>query len=73
MARLSLSGSVSNWVTLPGIILFLGFLVYVVNSIGSYFTLTSNEAAIVGFIGIVLAGLVTLLKEEEPTPAPTHM
>ena len=76
MVKLSLSGPVSSWVTIPGLILLLGFLVFVVNSLGSYFALTSGEAALVGFIGLVLAGLVTLLKEEEeeaPTPAPSHM
>jgi len=74
MAKLSLSGPVSYWVTIPGLILLLGFIVYIVNSVGNFFVLTGNEAAIVAFLGIILSGLITLLKEEEtPTPEPTPM
>jgi len=54
MVTLSLSGPVSSWVTIPGLILLLGFLVFVVNSLGSYFAFTSGEAALSGFIGLVL-------------------
>ena len=52
-----------NWI--PAMIVVLTFLVYTINSVGNYFTLTSTQAAYVGFVGFVLAGLVTVLTTEE--------
>ena len=50
---------------LPAIVVVLTFLVFTVNSVGQYFVLTTVQAAFVGFLATVLAGLVTLFTTME--------
>jgi len=54
------------------IVLLLGMLVSIVNSLGNFFALTGTQVGIVGFVALVLTALATFLTtlEEGSTPAP---
>ncbi len=54
------------------IVLLLGMLVSIVNSLGNFFVLTGTQIGIVGFVAFVLTALATFLTtlEEGSTPAP---
>jgi membrane protein YdbS with pleckstrin-like domain len=50
------------------IVLMLGLLVTVINSVGQFFTLTTQQIGIVGFVAFALTALATFLTTLEAGP-----
>ena len=55
------------------IVLMLGLLVTVINSVGQFFTLTTQQVGIVGFVAFALTALATFLTTLEEGPVVTTM
>lgn len=67
--RVDPSPSMQPWAVA---ILLIGFMIYIVNGIGQFFTLTAQQVAVVGFVAFFFTGLATFLttmEEGGQTPA----